>query len=114
MKGIKIMILTAIAVGYFTGDYCLRNEICKNAFEERLISVIVFCFVILIFNLVNEMKNCIQNKKEDKESNNQRQKIIFQDCDQERKIEEFQKERKEFFDSYFKQSSITITMKTFK
>lgn len=112
MKGIKIMILTAIAVGYFTGDYCLRNEICKNAFEERLISVIVFCFVILIFNLVNEMKNCIQNKKEDKESNNQRQKIIFQDCDKERKIEEFQKERKEFFDSYFKQSS--ITMKTFK
>ncbi len=111
MKG-KKMILTAIAVGYLTGDYCSYAEISKNAFERNVLSFITFCSVILLFYVINETKVYIQGKRSDKESKAQRKHITFHNCEEERKIEEFKQERKEFFDNYFNQSS--INMKTIK
>lgn len=111
MKG-KKMIVTAIAVGWLVGDYCSQTGISKSAFENTVLTIVFSCFAILMFNLISELKNFVHDKKNDKESKVQRQQIVFHDCVKERAVEEFRQQRKEFFDSYFKQSS--IQMKTTK
>ena len=107
MKG-KKMIITAIAVGYFTGEYCSYAEISKSTYENFLLSLIAFCATILTFYLFHETKSYFHDNKNEKESRIKRQKIEYHNLEHERAIEEFKTQRKEFFDNYFNDSIITM------
>lgn len=78
--------------------------------EKALFTFIAFGYMLIFFYLKDEVKAVIQDRKSKKTRS---KKIIFHDCERERKIKEFQAERAAFFDNYFKRSSIEVS-KTLK
>ncbi len=100
----KSMIITAITVGYLVRDYVTHYNYVKSNFERNLFTVIIICFTIFIICAYKEVKLHIKSYLNDKKSNLNRQKITYHDCDRKRMIQEFQKQRSEFFESYFKNS----------
>lgn len=111
MKG--KMIIAAITAGMLMRAYCSNGDkITKSAFETNLLTLITIGFVILIFYVATEIRNLMEDIKNDKISDNARKNIKYHNCKEERAIAEFKKERKEFFDHYF--NDPLITMKVMK
>ena len=107
------MYATATAVALITRAYCSHVEfISRSALETNLITFVAFCYVILLFCIGSEIKNCIESRKENNKCKEKRTEISCIDCDKERKIREFKKQREKFFEDYFTRSS--IEMKTLK
>ena len=103
----KSMIITAITVGYLVRDFVTHYNYVKNDFESNLFTLIIIGSTFWFLFAYNEVKSYIKDKKSDEK----RQKIDHIDCERMRKIQEFKKERSEFFEAYFKQSSIQMKTK---
>lgn len=104
----KKMIFTAIAGGYLVRDFITHYNIAKHSFEREMLTFLSVAYILIIFLIVGEIKAHIQNKKADKKGEMMRKQISYQDCEKKRMIQEFQKQRSEFFEAYFKQPTITM------
>ncbi len=100
----KIMI-SAIAIGYMCRDFLTHYNIVKTNFDRNWMTVIAICTSYLIIYYIGELISYIKDKKE---GNAKRKSIQHENCDRKRMREEFQKQRQEFFESYFRRSQIAI------
>ena len=111
-KGFQ-MLLTAIAVGFVLGDTLAQKYKIINAFEYGWIIVVSIAAIIMIFYAANETYLLISGIKSDRQGKvNRRHNITYHNCSRERELRELEKQRNEFFEKYFRESS--IQMKTRK
>lgn len=102
------LLLAAIAASIMVEDFFSYHYNNTSTFDSIVIILITLGAMYLLFALVQVVKEEIDAKECDK---HRAERISFCNCEEERKRAEFQKQREEFFDNYFRSS---IQMKTFK